>query len=201
MPVCKNDPKRTYKGTEPSPKGLGYCAHSEKLDKVRKGKDGNTWIVSQTKSGTKRWIKFKKETIKKESKKIKINSDYPMMIVYLYIEKDEDNNFFTSSEYIPKYSKELKNLYKNSNFKYMDEDIGEFDVKYTLYGVKNIEKIKKMLNSTKKLSYKSNTLNIKDINIYVYKKEKDFEDKFLKNEMKEINNQKNKKKGLFGLFF
>ena len=46
--------QRKYKGNEPSPKGLGYCAHSEKLDKVRKGKDGNTWIVSQTKSGTKR---------------------------------------------------------------------------------------------------------------------------------------------------
>ena len=113
MPVCKNDPKRTYKGNEPSPKGLGYCAHSEKLDKVRKGKDGNTWIVSQTKSGTKRWIKFKKENkkeskkkeIKKESKKVEIKADYPMMIAYLYIEKDEDNNFFTSSECIPKIQK------------------------------------------------------------------------------------------------
>ena len=77
----------------------------------------------------------------------------------------------------------------------------KFDVKYTLYGVKNIEKIKKILNSTKKLSYKSHTINIKNINIYVYENEKDFEDKFLKNEMKEINNQKNQKKGLFGLFF
>jgi hypothetical protein len=24
---CKNDPKRYYKGTEPSPKGLGYCGY------------------------------------------------------------------------------------------------------------------------------------------------------------------------------
>ena len=31
MPKCKNDPKRNYKGNEPSPKGFGYCAHSEKL--------------------------------------------------------------------------------------------------------------------------------------------------------------------------
>lgn len=30
MPYCKNDPKKNYKGDEPSPKGLGYCAHSEK---------------------------------------------------------------------------------------------------------------------------------------------------------------------------
>ena len=32
MPKCKNDPKRTYKGTEPSPKGLGHCAHTEKVE-------------------------------------------------------------------------------------------------------------------------------------------------------------------------
>ena len=50
MPKCKNDPKRTYKGTEPSRKGLGYCAHSEKVSKKRKGKDGNQWIVKQVKT-------------------------------------------------------------------------------------------------------------------------------------------------------
>ena len=31
MPVCKNDKNANYKGVEPSPKGLGYCAHSEKV--------------------------------------------------------------------------------------------------------------------------------------------------------------------------
>ena len=51
MPKCKNDPKKSYKGTEPSPKGLGYCAHGEKLGKIRKGKDGNNWKVESTKSG------------------------------------------------------------------------------------------------------------------------------------------------------
>ena len=30
MPKCKNDPTRYYKGSEPSPKGLGYCAHGLK---------------------------------------------------------------------------------------------------------------------------------------------------------------------------
>ena len=70
MPKCKNDPKRTYKGTEPSPKGLGYCAHSEKVGKKRKGKDGNQWIVKQVKT-SKRWMKIKstKDTTKKTSKK------------------------------------------------------------------------------------------------------------------------------------
>lgn len=31
MPNCKNDSKKSYKGTEPSPKGLGYCAHASKV--------------------------------------------------------------------------------------------------------------------------------------------------------------------------
>jgi len=30
MPKCKNDLNSSYMGTEPSPKGLGYCAHAEK---------------------------------------------------------------------------------------------------------------------------------------------------------------------------
>jgi hypothetical protein len=57
MPKCKNDTKRSYKGTEPSPKGLGWCAHAEKEAKKRKGKDGNQWIIQKTKTGTLRWIK------------------------------------------------------------------------------------------------------------------------------------------------
>lgn len=36
MPKCINDPKKSYKGTEPSPKGLGYCAHSEKIGSEKK---------------------------------------------------------------------------------------------------------------------------------------------------------------------
>ena len=56
MPTCKNDPSKKYKGTEPSPKGLGWCAHGEKEGKVRKGKDGNQWIVKKVKNGSKRWI-------------------------------------------------------------------------------------------------------------------------------------------------
>ena len=31
MPNCKNDSKKSYKGTEQSPKGLGYCAHASKV--------------------------------------------------------------------------------------------------------------------------------------------------------------------------
>ncbi len=54
MPICKNNPKKHYSGDEPSPKGLGYCASSEKEGKIMKGRDGNLWI----KSGGK-WIRYK----------------------------------------------------------------------------------------------------------------------------------------------
>lgn len=58
MPYCKNDPKKTYKGNEPSPKGLGYCAHTEKEGIKKKGNDGNMWEVKKVKNGSKRWIKI-----------------------------------------------------------------------------------------------------------------------------------------------
>jgi len=57
MPNCKNDSTRKYKGTEPSPKGLGYCAHSMKIGEVKTGKDGNKWEVRKIKNGSKRWMK------------------------------------------------------------------------------------------------------------------------------------------------
>ena len=57
MPKCKNDNTRFYKGTEPSPKGLGYCAHTMKEGFKKKGKDGNMWIVKKIKNGNLRWMK------------------------------------------------------------------------------------------------------------------------------------------------
>ena len=69
--VCKNDPMKTYKGNEPSPKGLGWCAHAESKNTIKSGKDGNKWIISLTKNGTKRWIKYNlsKQTQKKPYQK------------------------------------------------------------------------------------------------------------------------------------
>jgi hypothetical protein len=58
MPECKNDPKHSYKGDEPSPKGFGYCAHAENIGVIKNGKDGNKWIVKKIKNGSKRWIKL-----------------------------------------------------------------------------------------------------------------------------------------------
>jgi hypothetical protein len=58
MPVCKNDIKRSYKGDEPSPKGLGYCAHAMEIGTVMKGLDNNLWIISVDKNKVRRWIKY-----------------------------------------------------------------------------------------------------------------------------------------------
>ncbi len=58
MPKCKNDSKKSYKGTEPSPKGLGWCAHAEEENKIRKGKDTNKWIVKKVSNGSNKWVKY-----------------------------------------------------------------------------------------------------------------------------------------------
>lgn len=74
MPLCINNKtlkaKSRYTGKEPSPKGLGYCAHNENLNKLRKGKDGNYWRVKKTSNGIRRWVKVTKtKKAKKSSKK------------------------------------------------------------------------------------------------------------------------------------
>ena len=61
MPKCKNDSSRSFKGTEPSPKGLGYCAHTMEKGTKMKGLDGNQWIINTTKNGIKRWVKYNKK--------------------------------------------------------------------------------------------------------------------------------------------
>ena len=45
MPRCINDEDRYYKGNEPSPKGLGYCAHAESVGFKKIGQDGRMWII------------------------------------------------------------------------------------------------------------------------------------------------------------
>jgi hypothetical protein len=55
MSICHNHPTAKYKGTEPSPKGTGYCARAEKLGVKMQGRDNRTWIVRANKNGVKRW--------------------------------------------------------------------------------------------------------------------------------------------------
>jgi len=58
MPLCINDSTKTYKGNEPSPKGFGYCAHSQEIGIRKKGTDGNNWIIKEYKSGIKNGLKI-----------------------------------------------------------------------------------------------------------------------------------------------
>ena len=101
MPKCKNDTTRSYKGNEPSPKGLGYCAHAEKLNKKKKGKDGNMWIVSKTSKGVKRWIILKKE--KKNSKPPQTISnliDYDLYWGFKDIEPNKIKNYTKNNKLV-----------------------------------------------------------------------------------------------------
>lgn len=94
MPRCLNDPKRNYTGKEPSPKGLGYCAHNEKKGIIRLGKDGNAWIVSESDKKIKKWTIHSKnlflplQIIKTPEKVIKSNDKR-----LLHLKKSEQVNF------------------------------------------------------------------------------------------------------------
>lgn len=55
MPVCKGEYGTYYRGDEPSPKGLGYCARSEGVGKRRKGNDGDMWVVRKDRIGRCAW--------------------------------------------------------------------------------------------------------------------------------------------------
>jgi uncharacterized protein YwqG len=58
MPKCLNNSNKTYKGTENSPLGLGYCSFNEEIGTIKIGKNGKQWIVKQTKK-SKRWSEIK----------------------------------------------------------------------------------------------------------------------------------------------
>jgi hypothetical protein len=51
----------SYKGTEPSPKGFGECAHLTPVGTRAEGTDGNIWVVKQDRLGRHVW---KHDTIK-----------------------------------------------------------------------------------------------------------------------------------------
>ena len=56
---CINDPETNYLGTEPSPKGLGFCAHAEKINTLKMGKNNKLWIVKPNINNVKRWVVLK----------------------------------------------------------------------------------------------------------------------------------------------
>lgn len=130
MPRCKNNPSRHYKGTEPSPKGNGWCASGESIGKKRKGTDGKMWIVKQTKS-SKRWVPCVscKATKRKHSgkssntplpKKSKQTLDFRMVIGYFkwegkYSDNTNDTRPYATEKVLEKFIKKQK-VWNNFNF-------------------------------------------------------------------------------------
>ena len=108
MPKCKNDPTRSYKGTEPSPKGLGYCAHGMKEGDKKKGKDGNMWIIKKIKNGSLRWMKIIKE------KNIKL---YLEPIITIFNTENDDEIFRGLLNKSPKKYKLIIIKYLNKIYK------------------------------------------------------------------------------------
>jgi hypothetical protein len=110
MPSCKNDSKRKYKGSEPSPKGYGYCAHAEQVGAVKKGTDGNKWIVARVSNGSQRWMKKNgksksKSKIKSKSKsKSKGNSNSKKHNMSINKHKSKRNNKTVKGNYITQYN-------------------------------------------------------------------------------------------------
>ena len=89
MPECIKDSKKYYKGDEPSPKGLGFCAHSEKVDTIKTGLDGNEWIINETGKGIKKWIKYNNKIVNQqkivENNELTKNNKYYKEIKKKYI--------------------------------------------------------------------------------------------------------------------
>ena len=109
MPICKNDPKKSYKGIEPSPKGLGFCAHAEKLGITKKGLDGNNWKIESTAQGVKRWVK---QSSKSSSKKYFIYHPSVVNIPYLvYVNENKK----TASIYTLPLDKKSRQMYDEKN--------------------------------------------------------------------------------------
>ena len=55
---CNCDTSRSYNGKEPSPKGLGFCAHCSPENITMKGLDGDLWKNEKYSKG-KRWVKVR----------------------------------------------------------------------------------------------------------------------------------------------
>lgn len=68
MPRCIGSKPGSYKGTEPSPKGYGYCARNCAELSTAKGKDGQVWIVWNNK-----WVHYSdsiKQKVKEDHLKV-----------------------------------------------------------------------------------------------------------------------------------
>ena len=163
---CKNSDKGTYKGTEPSPKGRGYCAKGEKNNKKMKGNDGNIWIINETKTGVKRWVKFtKKSKINKSIKKSKNpknpkKSKNSKKSIKKNKSLSENLKQMTNIE-VKKYLNKLPKYIENStNYSLWKSDLGPNEWYYDKYDYDIILKIlKDGLDKLFKVKIKKNNKN------------------------------------------
>lgn len=133
MPRCKNNPNRSYKGIEPSPKGRGFCASGAKVHEKMKGKDGNIWKVMKF-GKVQRWVKcVTKKSIKPKKMKSKSKSktlNFRMVIGYFkhtdfyddMLDTDDKRPYATKSAL-----KKLFNQQRVWNNFYMDSEFPLFD--------------------------------------------------------------------------
>lgn len=174
MPICKNNAKKTYTGEEPSPKGLGYCASSEKEGKKMKGKDGNIWIKTNG-----RWIKNKSN----KSNKLNENTQYKKLLhkkLYNWWKKLAEGGFIVIH-------KDLTNKIIKSKFKTTQAQITDIKNKWKefeqdnnviaiIWSAQSTDVIDLFVNHIIKSNSKSkldNLLNLKNIPSYLleyYKK-------------------------------
>ncbi len=91
--ICKNDKKATYTGNEPSPKGLGWCAHAEKVGVKKTGRDGLTWVVDTTSTGVKRWVKAKLKLQTKNISKLQHTDLFDNIDILLKKDKLDESTY------------------------------------------------------------------------------------------------------------
>ena len=149
MPKCHNHSKATYKGTEPSPKGLGYCARAEHEGAEMQGRDGRSWIVQLTKTGSKRWKPLTKQ---KGQGSVKLNPlSFRMVIGYFRHEQfyedmgeEDDTRDYATKKSLAAYVK------KPEMWNSLDIAVGdlhtiakwEYNVNIRKITPKNIKKVK-----------------------------------------------------------
>lgn len=171
MPICKNNPKKSYTGKEPSPKGLGYCASGEKEGVIMKGKDGNLWLKSKGK-----WIKKdNSENIKKELDKKLYNWWVSLAkgnIIIIY--KDGSHELIKSS--MKTYKAQMKNIKE----KWIEFD-KDNNVKGIIWSAQSVDIIQSFINYLIKKSSKNKLLellNMKDLPSYLLENYKKYFEKY-----------------------
>ena len=130
MPTCKNG-KGSYKGTEKSPTGRGFCARHEKIGTKKRGRDKQMWIVRGVKlaSGkrSRRWFKVlppvKKSKRKQLSTKTKVNTKRKKKLLGGETMIEKINSLNTNN-----YSKNTQDMIKRYTRKLNDGIFDEQDV-------------------------------------------------------------------------